>query len=129
MDLKDYFENVKGTGVLATADGEGVVNAAVYARPHFLDPGDDQTVSFIMSPRVSHANVQANPSAAYLFVEEGPGYKGLRLTLTKLHEETDPEKIEAVSRRCPSANYDEKTTRYLVFFRVGDVRPLVSKDG
>lgn len=33
MGLKDYFENTKGVGVLATADNNGKVDAAVYAGP------------------------------------------------------------------------------------------------
>ena len=43
MNLADYFENAKGVGVLATADAEGRVNVAVYARPHFLDPADENS--------------------------------------------------------------------------------------
>ena len=87
MDLKKYFENTKGLGVLATADSDGIVNVAVYARPHFLDGNDGNTPAFIMNERLSYANVQANPHAAYLFKEEGDGYVGKRLTLTKIREE------------------------------------------
>jgi len=46
MTLKDYFDNAKGYGVLATADNAGKVNAAVYARPHVMD---EKTVTFIMA--------------------------------------------------------------------------------
>ncbi|HPI23199.1 MAG TPA: pyridoxamine 5'-phosphate oxidase family protein, partial [Spirochaetota bacterium] len=45
MDLKDYFETRQGTGVLATADAQGNVDAALYSRPHVMDDG---TVAFIM---------------------------------------------------------------------------------
>ena len=41
MELSRYFEQAKGIGVLATADAQGKVNSAIYARPHFLDEGDD----------------------------------------------------------------------------------------
>ncbi len=34
MSLTDYFETVEGTGILATADSEGNVDLAIYARPH-----------------------------------------------------------------------------------------------
>ena len=34
--LKAYFESTKGTGILATADSNGKVDAAIYSRPHFL---------------------------------------------------------------------------------------------
>lgn len=33
MGLRDYFENAKGTGVLATADADGKVDVAIYSRP------------------------------------------------------------------------------------------------
>ena len=52
MDMKDYFENTKGVGVLATADADGKVNAAIYARPHFLEDNNNDTVSFIMNERL-----------------------------------------------------------------------------
>ncbi|MDX2454834.1 pyridoxamine 5'-phosphate oxidase family protein, partial [Desulfosarcina sp.] len=85
MNHKTYFEETKGMGVLSTADGEGRVNAAVYARPHVMDDG---SLAFVMRDRLSHNNLQSNPRAAYLFREEGPGYKGIRLHLTKTHEES-----------------------------------------
>jgi hypothetical protein len=33
MGLIDYFEKTQGTGVLATADAQGKVDLALYARP------------------------------------------------------------------------------------------------
>ncbi len=125
MKLREYFEEAKGVGVLATADAAGKVNAAIYARPQFLDPDDDQTLVFIMADRLSHANVQANPSAAYLFIEEGPGYAGKRLSLTRLREETDPDSIQTLRRRCKPEACDEGETRFLVYFRVEGQRPLI----
>ena len=81
MNVGSFFEGKKGYGVLATADGQGKVDAAIYATPHVID---EHTVSFIMRDRLSHHNLQSNPHAAYLFIEEGGGYKGVRLFLTKL---------------------------------------------
>ena len=125
MDLREYFENVKGLGVLATADASGRVNAAVYARPHFMDAGDENTVAFIMADRLNHANIQANPHAAYLFVEEGQGYKGKRLHLTKMREESSEELVAAICRRCNYSMYGRESLRYVVFFRVDEVLPLI----
>ncbi|MBW2559855.1 MAG: pyridoxamine 5'-phosphate oxidase family protein, partial [Deltaproteobacteria bacterium] len=62
MTLGDYFEKTTGTGVLATADSSGKVNAAIYGRPHFIN---DQTIAFIMADRLTHANIQTNDSAVY----------------------------------------------------------------
>ena len=85
MNLKTYFEETKGLGVLSTADADGRVNAAVYARPYVMEDG---SLAFIMRDRLSHHNLESNPHAAFLFREEGPGYKGVRLHLTKTREET-----------------------------------------
>jgi hypothetical protein len=125
MKLSDYFDRAKGTGVLATADAKGKVNTAIYSRPHFLDLGDEDTIAFIMADRLCHANVRANPHASYLFIEEGGGYVGKRLALTKVREETDHEKIQTIRRRNSPDECDEGKTRFLVYFRVNGVHPLI----
>lgn len=118
--LKDYFENTKGMGVMSTADKEGKVNAAIYSRPHFLE---DDSIAFIMRDRLTHHNLQSNPYAAYLFVEEGAGYKGKRLYLRKIREEEDSERIQSLSRR---EYKDEKPdARFLVIFQLDKVLPLI----
>ena len=125
MKLSDYFSNTKGLGVLATANAEGKVNVAIYARPHFLHENDESTVVFIMGDRLSHENVEANPSAAYLFVENSEDYQGKRLSLTKIKEETDQEIIQAISRRGLPLDSADTKTRYLVYFHIDAVRPLI----
>ena len=80
MSLADYFENTKGLGVLATSDSDGNVDIAIYSRPYVID---ETTIAFSMLERLSYANIQSNPRAAYLFMERGEGYVGKRLYLTK----------------------------------------------
>jgi hypothetical protein len=76
-----------------------------------------------MRDRLTHHNLQSNPYAAYLFVEEGPGYKGKRLYLRKVSEEENSERIESLSRR---AYKDEKPgSRFLVSFEAEKVLPLI----
>lgn len=128
MKLSEYFEQSKGVGVLATADASGKVNTAVYARPHFLDPNDDNMIAFIMGDRLSHANIQANPHASYLFIEETEGHVGKRLALTKVSEETDAKKIQALRRRNLPGECEEGKTRFLVCFRVDAIRPLMGNE-
>ena len=65
MTIKEYFDTTKGLGILSTADSDGKVDAAIYARPHFMEDG---TLAFIMRDRLSHHNLQSNPHAVYLFV-------------------------------------------------------------
>jgi hypothetical protein len=126
MNLAEYFESTKGTGVLATSSASGEVDAALYARPHVMD---EQTVAFIMADRLSHRNLQSNPHATYLFMERGEGYKGKRLYLTKIAEETDSQKIHALRRRpLPAECGVDSESRFLVHFRVDRMRPLVGDD-
>ncbi|MFA6316426.1 MAG: pyridoxamine 5'-phosphate oxidase family protein [Elusimicrobiota bacterium] len=124
MDLGSYFDATEGLGVLSTADRQGKVDAALYARPHFLD---DKNVLFIMSDRLSHKNLQSNPNAAYLFVEKGDGYNGKRLILKKVAEEESSPSIEALRRRvtCPAEKEKRTSKSFAVKFRILQVRPLV----
>jgi hypothetical protein len=127
VKLNEYFEKAKGFGVLATADETGKVNVDVYSRPHFTDEKDDSVVAFIMADRLNHANIQKNPSAAYLFMEEGQGYLGKRLHLTKVREEASEELVAAICRRCNYNMYGKESLRYVVFFKVDEVLPLIGQ--
>jgi len=120
MEHQAYFENKKGLGVLATANSSGKINAAVYSRPHFLENG---TVAFIMRDRLTHLNIQSNPQAAYLFVEDGPGYQGKRLYLKKIREEEGGELLQSLRRRPNKKNEEE--ARFLVIFEIEEVLPLI----
>ena len=122
MELEEYFEKTTGHGVLATSDSSGRVDAAVYARPHFMDV---QTIAFIMADRLTHANLQSNPHAAYLFIESGEGYRGKRLFLTKTFEEENDELVKEICRRCDYAMHKASMTRYVVSFSIDRVLPLI----
>ncbi len=120
MGIQEYFRNTKGVGILATADDDGKVDAAVYARPHFMEDG---TIAMIMRDRLTHLNLQTNPHAAYLFHEDGPGYKGKRLFLTKIREETDTDLLKSLRRRQYPDRKEE--AKFLVFFEVDQELPLI----
>ena len=123
MDLREYFEGAKGLGVLATADDQGRVDVAVYASPHFMD---DTTIAFIMPDRLTHHNLQSNAHAAYLFKEDGPGYKGVRLFLKKTREEQDSDLLRSIRRKkYASEKGEEEASRYLVYFTVKKTLPLI----
>ena len=122
MEIKDYFENNKGFGVLSTSDGNGNVNSAVYARPHVMEDG---LLTFIMRNRQTYKNIRSNPHATYLFREDGPGYKGVRLYLTKTREENDPDLISSLSRRKYPSDQDAIESSFLVYFKLEETRPLI----
>lgn len=123
MNLKEYFSDTKGMGILSTADKNGKVNAAVYATPHFMDEGQ---IAFIMRDRLTHKNIQENSKAAYLFIEEGTRSSGIRLYLEKTHEEEDAQKLEELHRRKRSyAEEEELGPKFLVYFTVSQILPLI----
>ncbi len=123
MQLKEYFENNKGVGVLSTADLQGKVDAAIYARPHVMDDG---TIAFIMRDRLTHQNVAQNPYAIYLFIENAVGYKGARLFLKKVKEDDDAELIKKMTRRCLSPEDDAaKGPKFIVYFKIEKALKLI----
>ena len=122
MNLTEYFENIKGMGVLATSDSEGKVDIAVYSRPYIID---EKTIALSMLERLSYSNIQSNPKAAYMFVEHGGGYAGKRLHLSKTGEEKDPERIKAIKQQHHKTHKPDEKVRHLIYFTVDKVRPLV----
>ena len=78
---------------------------------------EDGSLAFIMWDRLTHANLQSNPHAVFLFREEGPGYKGKRLYLTKTREEEESELLYSLRRKYPSPEKDSSETKFLVFFQ------------
>ena len=123
MSLKTYFSDTKGTSVLATVDPQGQPNSAIYSRPHVMNDG---TVAFIMANRRTYANIQANPQASYLFVEEGEGWRGKRLGLTRVREEKDPDVIAQFRRKSYPPEEEAKVGDLtMVYFEVNEELPLI----
>ncbi len=125
MDMRDYFESADGVDILATSDASGTVNAAIYAKPCIID---ENTVVFSMLDRFSYANIRSNPHAAYMFLENGGGYAGKRLYLTKLCEETDSDRIKALKKKHSKIFKLGEINRHLVFFTIDKIRPLVDDE-
>ncbi len=120
LNLEEYFESTQGTGVMASSDSEGRVNIAIYARPRILEDG---RIALILANRLTLKNLRENPYAAYLFLENGPGYKGLRLYLRKVGEDNDKEKVKAMLRDPMHKRADEDLT--VVYFEIEKVLSLV----
>ncbi len=126
MQLREYFENHKGIGIMSTADAQGKVDAAVYARPHVMDDG---TIAFIMRDRLTHKNLTENPYAVYLFIENAVGYQGVRLFLNKVKEDNNTELIATLTRRCLSPEEDAaKGPKFIVYFKIEKALQLIGGD-
>ena len=123
MTLKEYFNNTRGTGVLATADNEGRTDAAIYSRPHIMDDG---SLAFIMRERLSLNNLQSNPYATFLFMEHDAHIKGMRLFMKKTGEDTNEELISRMTRRNLSPEKDKAAgPKHIVYFSLEKILSLV----
>ena len=89
---------------------------------------DDETLVLVMADKLSRANLQTNPKAAYMFIQKAKGYKGKRLYLQKVREENDPDTVQSIRRR---RRYDEEgeavSGSSAVYFKVIKTRPLVGE--
>ncbi|MEK6198044.1 MAG: pyridoxamine 5'-phosphate oxidase family protein [Desulfobacterales bacterium] len=123
MTLKEYFNNTRGTGVLATADNEGRTDAAIYSRPHIMDDG---SLAFIMRERLSLNNLQSNPYATFLFMEHDAHIKGMRLFMKKTGEDTNEELISRMTRRNLTPEEDKAAgPKHIVYFNLEKILSLV----
>jgi hypothetical protein len=123
MLLKDYFKQVNGTGVLSTADAEGNVNSAIYSKPIVTEDG---CLAFLMRERQSWRNVEENPHANFMFIENGTPYQGLRIRLQEVGEEKDSELVKRMTRGWLSPEEDAALgPKHLVLFRIEQIRNLV----
>ena len=123
MDLASYFEKTDGVGILGTSNPDSKVDLALYSKPFVIDK---TTIALVMKQRLSHKNLKNNLQAAYLFLEKGSGYKGIRLYLTMLREESNQSLIAEMRKKQPCMfPAGDDSGKFLVFFRVDHLRPLV----
>jgi hypothetical protein len=78
-----------------------------------------------MLEKLSYSNIQSNPKAAYMFVEQGEGYNGKRLHLTMTGEEKNTERIKEIKQQHVRIREPDEKVRHLVYFTVDKIRPLV----
>lgn len=117
MDLYNLFENNMGTGVLSTANSNGEVNSAIYARPHIK--GD--LALFLCLKRKNFENLQQNPYANYLFRIDGGGYDGVRLELLLQEVRDDDEEVKSLRRR----HTDIEEKEFVLVFKILKSHPLI----
>lgn len=122
MEMKQYFEDLKGVGVLSTADDKGVVDIALYAKPFIID---EKTVALIMLKKLNYLNLQANPYAAYIFIDEK--FQGKRLYLKKIKEDNDQDKINLLLKHKYNDEETLKKDKALVYFELVKELPIIMK--
>ena len=123
MKLQDMFP-AGGRGVMATSDSSGSVNTAVYAKPHVVD---EKTVAWGMTAGRTWACVKENPHASYLYMNPGPGYRGVRLKLSLKESRESGEMLEAVRKHTAEIVGPEaaEAVEHVAYFEVEEIRPLI----
>jgi hypothetical protein len=123
MKLLDMFPS-GGRGIIATSDSSGNVNIAVYARPHIVD---EKTVAWGMTEGRTWSYVKENPRAAYLYMNPGPGYAGVRLALALKEFRESGDMLETIKKHTaeivsPGA---AEAVIHVAFFKIEEIRPLI----
>ncbi len=113
-----------GTGVMATSGKDGSVNTAIYAPPHMAD---EQTAAWGMTDGRTYRNILRNPNASYLFIANGEGYRGVRLTLRLKEIRDSGVLLESIRTRTRASSGDDAADalKFIAFFQVVEERPLV----
>lgn len=123
MDLAAMIEDY-GIGVMATANREGQVNTAVYARPHVID---GTTLVWGMTGGRTYRNLVENPRASFLLRQSGAGFRGARLGLELLRFEETGEMLELVRRRTEDVVGPQaaRAVTHVAWFKILETRPLI----
>lgn len=123
MKLAELFAD-GGRGVIATSGAGGVVNTAIYAKPHIVD---DETLAWGMTDGRSYGNLTENPHASYLYMSPVRGFVGWRFTLELKEIRHEGELLEAIRKSTAEIVGPEAggAVKHVGFFRVAEVRPLV----
>ena len=126
-EVMDFFNRRPRNCLLATSNGEGKVNVAVYGSPAMID---EDTVVLSTRENRSYQNLRKNPQAAMIVVEPGEisrASKGIRIYLEMTAIETvgellDRFRVEVGKRAGKEAAEGVKAA---IRFKITEVRPLV----
>jgi len=123
MNLAELFTH-PGLGVMSTSSPDGIVNSAIYARPHVID---ETTLVWGMTDKRTYRNLTGNRHAAFLFKISSPGFSGVRLGLELIRTEEEGELLATIKVHTdeivgPGAG---SSVTHAAWFKVVEVRPLI----
>ena len=134
MDRKQVmkmFNKKTRIGVLATANNNKDVNAAVFGSPRMLD---EDTVIMAIGDNRSAKYLEENPKASFIVVEPGDtpaAWKGVRLYLEVESFERYGEVLDSfrANIRKMAGNKSADAIQAAIRFKIVDVRPLIAPSG
>ncbi len=127
-DVMKMFNKETRIGALATVNGNGDVNAAVFGSPRMIN---EDTVIMAIGGNRSFRNLQENPKASFIVVEPGESpatWKGVRLYLQLDSFERYGELLDSFREkiRKVAGNTSADAIVAALRFKITDVRPLIA---
>lgn len=122
--LMDYFNKQPRTGVLSTASKDGKVDSALFGSPNMID---EKTVVIATGKNRTFSNLQENPYAIYMIMEQDTDWKGIRVYLKLKDSATSGEMLDTIkSQIAKMAGEEAAQMMYAtVTFEITELRPLV----
>lgn len=126
--VRKMFNKNARIGSLATSNGKGDVNAAVFGSPQMID---EDTVIMAIGENRSYQNLQENPKACFIVVEPGETqteWKGARVYLEVDSLERYGEMLDSFREKIRKVAGDKSANAIVaaVRFKIVDVRPLIA---
>lgn len=124
--VRGYLLAEGRSNVLATTDGSGKANVAVFGSLALVD---DETILVMVGDNRTYANLKANPSAACLVTlhgKTGMQQEGCRLYLRVRSIEDGGKMFDEVKGKVKARVGDAaEMLKHLVLFDIVDVRPIL----
>lgn len=126
--VMEMFNKESRIGVMATANKNGDVNAAVFGSPRMID---EETVIMAIGENRSFKYLQENPKASFIVVEPGESpatWKGVRIYLKMDSYERYGEVLDSFRENIRKVAGDRSADaiKAAIRFKVVDVRPLIA---
>ncbi|MCK9564581.1 MAG: pyridoxamine 5'-phosphate oxidase family protein [Methanothrix sp.] len=125
--LMVYFNKQPRLGVISTSNQEGQVDCAVYGSPQMID---EKTVIVALARGRTFANLQENPMAVFMIMEQGEGildWKGIRVYLKMLEFADSGPKLETYKSQMARIVGEQAAGMIAVLatFEITEIRPLI----
>ena len=125
--LMGYFNKQPRIGMLSTSGKDGKVDVAYFGSPRMID---GKTVVMAVRKNQTFANLQENPNAVFMILEQAggpPGWKGVRVYVKLTDYQTSGEKLDMMKKTIAEKAGEEtaKSMHAALTFEITAVRPLM----
>ncbi len=125
--LMEYFNRQPRLGILGTASKGGIVDVAVMGSLQMID---EKTITAAFARGRTFANLQENPNAVYMIMNQGSeilDWKGIRVYLRMREYVTSGPQLESYKSQVAKVVGEQaaEMVHVMVTFDLTEVRPLI----